>query len=73
VIQTQAESRLRKSLKFLLGYPADQFPVASIDYFKPADYYGHDNFNILGSDDRYLSEKLSIVKSLVESPLQKIL
>lgn len=58
VIQTQAESRLRKSLKFLLGYPADQFPVASIDYFKPADYYGHDNFNILGSDDRYLSEKL---------------
>ena len=58
VIQTQAESRLRKSLKFLLGYPADQFPVASMDYFKPADYYGHDNFTILGSDDRYISEKL---------------
>ncbi|UUC46480.1 VWA domain-containing protein [Flavobacterium cerinum] len=58
IIQTQAESFLRKSLKFLLGYPADQFPVSSIDFFDPADYFGHENFNILGSDERYLSEKL---------------
>lgn len=51
---------LRKSLQFLLDYPGTEFPVASIDDFGKADYFGHDNFDLLASDETYFSDKLAV-------------
>lgn len=62
---------LQKSLQFLLGYNANEFPVSSIDNFANADYYGHENFNLLASDDTYFSDKLSISNYVCGEPAVK--
>ncbi|TRX33704.1 VWA domain-containing protein [Flavobacterium sp. ZT3R18] len=51
-------ARLTKSLHYLLGFPETEFPVSSIIDFKNATYFGHDNFNLLASDETYFSDKL---------------
>lgn len=52
-------ARLTKSLQFLLGYSETEFPVSDINDFKGATYFGHDNFNLLSSDEIYISDKLA--------------
>ncbi|HEX9981244.1 MAG TPA: choice-of-anchor J domain-containing protein [Flavobacterium sp.] len=68
-------SFLRKSLKYLLNYPSNpgdyQFPLASLEHFTPADYYGHNNFDLLGSDTTYFSDKLAIDHIICEDPTPK--
>jgi Leucine-rich repeat (LRR) protein len=52
-------ARLTKSLQFLLGFSETEFPVSDINDFKGATYFGHDNFNLLSSDEIYISKNLT--------------
>ncbi|MCV9932950.1 hypothetical protein OIU80_11725 [Flavobacterium sp. LS1R47] len=52
-------NHLTKSLKYLLDFPATEFPKSDINEFGTGTYYGHDNFNLLSSDETYFSDKLA--------------
>ncbi|KIA97335.1 MULTISPECIES: vWA domain-containing protein [unclassified Flavobacterium] len=52
-------THLTKSLKFLFDLPDTQFPKSDINQFNTGTYYGHADFNLLGADETYLSDKLA--------------
>ncbi|WP_132011654.1 hypothetical protein [Flavobacterium sp. 90] len=52
-------THLTKSLQYLLDLPATQFPKSDSNQFDKGTYYGHENFNLLASDDTYFSDKLA--------------
>lgn len=58
-LTAKVAARLTKSLQYLLGFTETEFPVSSISDFKTATYFGHDNFNLLASDETYISDKLA--------------
>lgn len=49
---------LTKSLQFLLGLSSTEFPVSNINQFKIGTYFGHDNFDLLASDETYFADKV---------------
>ncbi|MDW8851436.1 hypothetical protein SD960_15125 [Flavobacterium sp. MMLR14_040] len=49
---------LTKSLQYLLGLSATQFPVSDINQFNVGTYFGHSNFDLLASDETYFADKV---------------
>ncbi|MFH6996031.1 hypothetical protein [Flavobacterium sp. FlaQc-48] len=58
ILTNTVTTYLAKSLKYLLDFPETQFPKSDINQFDLATYYGHDDFNLLASDETYFSDKL---------------
>ncbi|MEM0578755.1 PKD domain-containing protein, partial [Flavobacterium polysaccharolyticum] len=58
-ITAKVSASLTTSLQFLLGFSETEFPVSDINDFKGATFFGHDNFNLLSSDETYISDKLA--------------
>ncbi|MEP6931019.1 MAG: hypothetical protein ABI850_13430, partial [Flavobacterium sp.] len=50
---------LTKSLQYLLDLSPTVFPLSDINQFTVGTYYGHDNFDLLASDETYFSDKLA--------------
>lgn len=55
---SRVTSFLARSLQYLFNYPITDFPAADVDNFH-ADYFGHNDFGLLASEEVYFSEKLS--------------
>lgn len=49
---------LTKSLQYLLGLSATEFPVSDINQFNVGTYFGHSNFDLLASDETYFADKV---------------
>lgn len=62
---------LTKSLKFLLDFPATEFPKSDLNQFGAGTYYGHENFNLLSSDETYFSDKLADSKIVCGTAAKK--
>lgn len=50
---------LTKSLQYLLDLTPTEWPLSDINQFTVGTYYGHDNFELLASDETYFSDKLA--------------
>jgi Leucine-rich repeat (LRR) protein len=58
-------NHLTKSLQFLLGFPATEFPKSDVDNFVLGDYYdfatgGVPNFYLLDKELGYISDKMAV-------------
>ncbi|OUL60367.1 vWA domain-containing protein [Flavobacterium sp. AJR] len=69
--ESRVVPNLTTSLKYLLSYSEKEFPVAHIDDFAEADYYGHANFDYLGTMETYLSDNLKLGKFSCGEPAAK--
>lgn len=49
---------LTKSLQYLLGLSATEFPISDINQFNIGTYYGHSSFDLLASDETYFADKV---------------
>jgi Leucine-rich repeat (LRR) protein len=71
--ESRVVAHLTTSLKYLLSYPETDFPVASIDNFGGADYFGYENFDSLGTmeNETYFSDKLKLSHFACGDPADK--